>query len=851
MNRGRRTEDDADDAPAGGIPRVNSLGFVVLAVIAAAWIFGYFAAPLWLWTLAAAAVLVVCGANIGGWIAFGIVAAVLNVRALRRPLVSAPLLKLFRGVLPQISQTEREALDAGTVWWEGELFSGRPDWNKLHAYPAPQLTSEERAFVDGPLEELCAMLDDWRITYELCDLPPHVWQFIKDRGFLGMIIPKQYGGLGFSALAHSEVVTKLTSRSGTAAVSVMVPNSLGPAELLMHYGTEEQKSYYLPRLAKGAEIPCFALTNPEAGSDAGGIPDFGIVCRGEWRGEVDVLGIRLTWEKRYITLGPIATLLGLAFRLYDPQRLLGKEEDLGITLALIPTDTPGVHIGRRHLPLNAAFMNGPNWGRDVFIPMQYVIGGVDYVGQGWRMLMNCLAAGRSISLPANGVGVGKLCALTTGAYGRVRSQFNLSIGRFEGVEEVIARIGANVYLMEAARVMTAGAVDLGEKPAVVSAIVKYHLTERGRQVLNDAMDVHGGKGICMGPSNYLARFYQAIPISITVEGANILTRSLIIFGQGAIRAHPWAREEIEAAQEADRTRAIERFDRALFGHVGFVVTNACRNMWLGLTSARLVRAPGDTQTRRYYQHLTRMSSAFAFLGDMCMLSLGGSLKRRELISARLGDILSQMYLACAVLKRYRDDGSLHDDLPMLHWAVRDCLYRIQEAFFAIFGNLPNEGFATLLRWIIFPLGRIYRVPPDGIGREITRTLMTPGPARDRLGRGTFVPKNEHEPVGALEAALLAVVAAEPVEAKVHAAVRAGQIKERLPQLRLEAAVRSGVISAAELTLVERAAELRRRVIMVDDFPKDLGPSEIHQTTQPVSFESLRRAFENAPAEMAR
>lgn len=826
---------------------MGSSASIAGAAVIAAWALGYFSAPLWLWTVGAAVLLAVARAGTIAWVVFVLIAAILNLRPLRKVLLSAPLLGVFRGVLPQMSQTEREALDAGTVWWDGELFSGRPDWTKLHAYPAPRLTADEQAFVDGPVEDLCAMLDDWRITHELGDLPPHVWQFIKDRGFLGMIIPRQFGGLGFTALGHSEVVAKLTSRSGTAAVSVMVPNSLGPAELLMHYGTEAQKNHYLPRLAKGIEIPCFALTNPEAGSDASGIPDYGIVCRGEWQDERDVLGIRLTWEKRYITLGPIATLLGLAFRLYDPHHILGQDEDLGITLALIPTDTPGVHIGRRHLPLDAAFMNGPNWGRDVFIPMQYVIGGVEYAGQGWRMLMNCLAAGRSISLPANGVGVGKLCALTTGAYGRVRSQFNLSIGRFEGVEEVIARIGGNVYVMDAARVMTAGAVDLGEKPAVVSAIVKYHLTERGRQVLNDAMDVHGGKGICMGPNNYLARCYQAIPISITVEGANILTRSLIIFGQGAIRAHPWVREEIEAVQEPDRSRAVDRFDRALFGHAGFVVTNACRTLWLGLSSARLVRAPGDAHTRRYYQQLTRLSAAFAFLGDMCMLVLGGSLKRRELISARLGDILSQMYLVCAALKRYRDDGAPKDDLPMLHWAIRDCLYRSQEAFFAIFGNLPNEAVATLLRWIAFPLGRIYRVPPDDIGREITRTLTTPGPARDRLTRGAYVPKNEHEAVGALEAALSAVVAAEPVEAKVHAAVRSGQITERLPRRRLEAAVRGGVISEAELALVDRAAELRRRVIMVDDFPKDLGPSEIHQTTQAVSFESLRQAFDQASA----
>jgi acyl-CoA dehydrogenase len=846
--RCRRARDGsaaAQDAWQEDVPVVISVWSTLAVAVVAAWMLGYFAAPLWLWTLVAAALLAVAGAGPIAWSVFALAAALINIPPLRRALLAAPLLRVFRRVLPAISQTEREALDAGTVWWEGDLFSGRPDWHKFLGFPAPRLSAEEQAFVDGPVETLCRMVDDWQVTRELGDLPPNVWQYIKDEGFLGMIIPKAYGGKGFSALAHSEVVMKLTSRSSTAAVSVMVPNSLGPAELLLHYGTDAQKNHYLPRLAKGLEVPCFALTSPEAGSDAGGIPDYGIVCRGEWKGQTDVLGIRLTWEKRYITLGPIATLLGLAFRLYDPHRLLGPEQDRGITLALIPTDTPGVHIGRRHLPLDSAFMNGPNWGRDVFVPMDVVIGGVEQVGQGWRMLMNCLAAGRSISLPANGVGVGKLCALTVGAYGRVRSQFNLPIARFEGVQEAIARIGGNLYVMDAARVMTAGAVDLGEKPAVVSAIVKYHLTERGRRVINDAMDVHGGKGICLGPSNYLARAYQATPIPITVEGANILTRSMIIFGQGAIRGHPFVREEIEATQDAEPSRALARFDRAFFGHLGFVVTNVCRSLWLGLSEARFTRVPGDRSTRRYYQQLTRMSAGFAFVADMCMLMLGGSLKRRELLSARLGDILSQMYLACAALKRYHDAGSPADDLPMLHWGVRDALYRIQEAFFAVFCNLPSAGAAMVMRWIVFPLGRMFRVPPDSIGRDIARTLGTPGPARERLTRGAYIPSDETDPVGALEAALRAVIAAEPVEARIHAAARDGTLSSPWPQERIEASVASGLISADEARTLERAAQLRRRAIMVDDFPRDLGASELFQTTEPVSFEPLRRAFEAA------
>ena len=821
---------------------------IVLAMLVAIWVCAYHRYSALGWT---AVIAVGLGAftSVGGlphpvciastWIVFGIGAVLLNPSPLRRAVLSAPLLALFRKILPQVSQTEQEALDAGTVWWDGDLFSGNPDWNKLLAYPKPTLSAEERAFVDGPVEELCAMLDDWQITHELHDLPPPAWQYVKDQGFLGMIIPKQYGGKGFSALAHSEVVTKLTTRSGTAAVSVMVPNSLGPAELLMHYGTDAQKNHYLPRLAKGLEMPCFALTSPEAGSDAGGIPDFGIVCRGEWEGKPDVLGIRLTWEKRYITLGPIATLLGLAFRLYDPDHIIGAREDIGITLALIPTKTPGVHIGRRHLPLNAVFMNGPNWGKDVFIPMDYVIGGVDYAGQGWKMLMNCLAAGRSISLPANGTGIAKMCALTTGAYGRVRTQFKMSVGRFEGVEEAIARIGGHTYLMEAARVMTAGAVDLGEKPSVVSAIVKYHLTELGRQVMNDAMDVHGGKGICMGPNNYLARSYQSVPIAITVEGANILTRSMIIFGQGAIRGHPYVLKEIIATKEKNQAKALADFDAAFFGHVAFVVSNYARTLWLGITRGRFVGVPGDAHTRRYYQQLTRLSSAFALTSDAAMFVLGGSLKRRERLSARLGDVLSWLYLASCVLKRYEDSGRPADDLPLLHWAMQDALHKIQQAFYGLFENMPNRFVGITLRDLVFPLGREFDPPRDQLGQAVVRTLLEPNAARERLTAGVFIPKNEDEPVGTLEAALRAVIAAEAVETKLRAAVKAGTIASRFSEELAAQAVAKGVISSAEAATLERARTLRRKVIMVDDFPQDLGKSEIFQSTQAVTFEALR------------
>ena len=813
---------------------------VVCAVLA------YNRASAWWWSVSLAALLAclhaaafVTPATINAlWIAFVVVSALTLPTPLRRTLIGVPLLALFRKILPQVSQTEQEALDAGTVWWDGELFSGNPDWNKLLAYPKPTLTAEERAFIDGPVEELCAMLDDWQITNELHDLPPVAWQFIKDQGFLGMIIPKVFGGKGFSALAHSEVVMKLSTRSGTAAVSVMVPNSLGPAELLLHYGSDAQKNHYLPRLANGSEMPCFALTSPEAGSDAGAIPDFGVVCRGTWEG-AEVLGMRLTWEKRYITLGPVATLLGLAFRLYDPEHLLGARDDVGITLALIPTATPGVHIGRRHLPLNAVFMNGPNWGRDVFIPLDYIIGGAANAGQGWKMLMNCLAAGRSISLPANATGMAKLCALTSGAYGHVRTQFKMPVGRFEGVEEAIARIGGNAYLMDAARVMTAGAVDLGEKPSVISAIVKYHLTERARAVVNDAMDVHGGKGICMGPSNYLARAYQQIPIGITVEGANILTRSMIIFGQGAIRCHPWVLKEISATQEPDAARALRDFDIAFFGHAAFVVGNLVRVLVLGLTRACFIRVPGDAHTRRYYRQLTRFAAGFALLADAAMFVLGGSLKRRERLSARLGDILSQLYLASAVLKRYEDAGRPADDLPLLHWAMQDALLRLQEAFGGLFDNLPGRLIGFVMRQLIFCHGLEYKAPSDALGQQVVRTLMAPGPARQRLTAGTYISPSEHDAVGGLEAALVAVIAAEAVEAKMRAAQKAGVLQGKGTSL-TDSALRQGIISASDAQVLARAQQLRRRAIMVDDFPRDLGKTEIFQTTQAVSFEALGR-----------
>jgi acyl-CoA dehydrogenase len=537
-----------------------------------------------------------------------LVAASLNVPGFRRKLITGKLFSIFRKTMPTMSSTEEEALQAGTVWWDGELFSGNPDWKKLRSLPSPALTEREQAFINGPADELCRMLDDWQITEKLQDLPEEVWSFIKEKGFFGMIIPKKYGGLEFSTLAHSDVIMKLASRSVSAAVTVMVPNSLGPAELLLRYGTEKQKNHYLPRLASGEEIPCFALTGPQAGSDAASMPDTGVICRQDFNGQKDVLGILLNWDKRYITLGPIATVLGLAFKLYDPEHLLGNRENIGITLALIPTDTPGITIGSRHLPLDSAFLVGPNWGKDVFIPIEWIIGGPARAGEGWRMLMDCLAEGRSVSLPALSTGSGKLATRAVGGYSRIRKQFNMPIGRFEGVEEALARMGGYTYLIDSARLMTAMGVDLGEKPSVISAIAKYYLTEHSRKIINDAMDVQGGAAICLGPRNLLARIYQSTPIGITVEGANILTRSLIIFGQGAMRCHPFLLRELNAINNKDKKQGMMDFDKALIGHIGFIISNAVRSLLLGLTGSRIASVPGGPATKPYYRHLTRMSA---------------------------------------------------------------------------------------------------------------------------------------------------------------------------------------------------------------------------------------------------
>ncbi|MCW8331765.1 acyl-CoA dehydrogenase FadE [Photobacterium sp. SDRW27] len=752
------------------------------------------------------------------WLAFLLIAIPLNVISLRKNLLSKPALKAFKGVMPEMSRTEKEAIDAGTVWWEADLFRGAPDWNKLHDIPAPRLSAEEKAFLDGPVNEVCRMVNDFQVTHELADLPPEVWQYLKDHKFFAMIIKKKYGGLEFSAYAQSLVLQKLTGVSGVLSSTVGVPNSLGPGELLQHYGTQAQKDHYLPRLAEGKEIPCFALTSPEAGSDAGSIPDFGIVKKGMWQGE-EVLGMELTWNKRYITLAPIATVLGMAFKLFDPDHLLSDEEELGITCALIPTDTDGVDIGRRHFPLNVPFQNGPTQGEKVFVPIDFIIGGKEMAGQGWRMLVECLSVGRGITLPSNSTGGLKTAAMATGAYARIRRQFKLPIGKMEGIEEPLARIAGNAYVLDSASNLTVSGIDLGEKPSVISAIVKYHCTHRGQRSVIDAMDIVGGKGICMGPSNFLARGYQGAPIAVTVEGANILTRSMIIFGQGAIRCHPYVLEEMDAAYNDDAEKALNGFDNALFGHVGFVISNMVRSFWLGLTDGRGSSAPRKDPTVRYYQQLNRYSANLALLADISMAVLGGSLKRKERLSARLGDVLSQLYLSSATLKRYTDDGCKQEDLPLVHWGLQDSLYQTQEALDEFLRNFPNRPIAALLRTLVFPLGLGRVKPTDKLDHKVARIMQTPCETRSRIGRGQFLEACENNAVGMIELALKDILAAEPIYDRVCQA--AGK---KFPFMQLDQVAAAGLelnaINEDEAELLRRAEEGRLRTINVDDFDSE-------------------------------
>jgi acyl-CoA dehydrogenase len=747
------------------------------------------------------------------WVAYLLVFIPINVIPLRQKLISGLVFKLMKSALPPMSQTEREALEAGNTWWDAELFSGNPNWAILQNLPAAKFSKEEQAFIDGPVETLCAMLNDWDITHNRMDLPKEVWDYIKKQKFCGMMIPKKYGGLAFSESAHSEIVMKISSRSSTAAVTVMVPNSLGPAKLLLNYGTEEQKNHYLPRLANGEEIPAFALTGPHAGSDAGAMPDTGVVCYGKFNGKDKVLGIRLNWEKRYITLGPIATVLGLAFKLYDPDHLIGDKENIGITVALIPTNTPGISIGRRHFPLDSAFQNGPNWGKDVFIPMDWIIGGTAQVGNGWKMLMQCLTTGRAISLPALSVGAAKFTCRNTGAYARIRKQFNLPIGEFEGIEEVLARMAGETYIIDAARQVTNAALDQGEKPAVISAILKYELTERMRRVVNDGMDIQGGSGICLGPKNYLGRVYQVIPVSITVEGANILTRTMMIFGQGAIRCHPYIQQEMMAIAEGN----LLQFDKVFFQHIGFFAHNKAACLWLGLTNALFLATPGDKETKRYYRQISRLSVSFALLADYALLTLGGALKRKERLSGCFADALANLYLCSCVLKHYENQGKQKDDLPLLHWASQESIYRTQQALADILTKLPFRPVACLLQFLIFPLGKPNKPATDKLVHPCAALLLTDSSVRDRLTKGIYINNKPDDATGRIEVALKAVLAAAPVEAKIKLAQKQKLLAKGELSGVINDALTKNIISKEEADLLAKADKARLRAISVDDF----------------------------------
>jgi acyl-CoA dehydrogenase len=800
------------------------LSLMLLTLLIVALLCAFYGMSLPAWTAASGAVLVAFAATGSvtwptmalAFLVFLLVALPFNYRPWRKQFFSAPFLQQYLRMLPTLSATEEVALQAGTVGWEGELFAGNPDWKKLQDMPFLELSVEEQAFVDGPVEELCDMLNQWEITHRDADLSPATWEFLKRHRFFGMIIPKTYGGLGFSALAHRAVLQKISSVSAVAGSHVAVPNSLGPAELLLHYGTEEQKSYYLPRLARGEEIPCFGLTGPAAGSDATSIPDYGIVCKSEHKGET-VTGVRLNFDKRYITLAPVATLVGLAFRLYDPDGLLGGASDLGISIALVPRNTKGLEIGMRHLPLNVPFQNGPIRGKDVFVPLDALLGGVKMAGQGWRMLIEQLAVGRAITLPSSSTGGTKMAALATGAYARIRRQFNLPIGRFEGVEAGLARIAANTYATSALSRMTASAVDLGERPAVSSAIAKYHATEKGREVITDAMDIHGGKGIILGPKNYLGRGWQGMPVWITVEGANILTRSMMIFGQGAIRCHPYVLQEMAAARLPDAAERIDRFDRLMFAHIGFSIRNAVRSLALGLSFGKFAAVPRDRRTAKYYQKLSRYSASLAFVSDIAMLTLGSKLKHKEHLSARLGDVLSQLYICSAMLKRYEAIGRPAADQAILAWAFHDAIYKIQVALRLVVDNFPNPLIRSLLRLVVFPLGRRERAPGDRLTHKVAQLLLAPSDTRERLTHGVYKSARSGHPVGLMEQALPKVIAAEPLERKLLKALKAGEVEGITWAEQVRHAVAGNVLTAAEAAILAETRELVEEIIAVDEF----------------------------------
>ena len=767
----------------------------------------------------------------------------MSVTSLRRDYVTRPIFQWAKGAMPSLSPTERDAIEAGDVWWDAELFTGDPDWAVLLNTPPATLTPEEQAFLDGPVNDLCAMTNDWDVNWTLRDLPPEVWDYLKQKRFFGMIIPKKYGGLGFSNFAHSEIIRKLSSRSVVLGVTAMVPNSLGPGELMMQFGTKAQQDYWLPRLADGREIPAFGLTSPEAGSDAAAMIDHGVVIRGA-DGE---LAIKLNWHKRYITLGPVCTVLGLAFKLFDPDHLLGGQEEIGITCALVPTTTPGVEIGRRHLPSMQVFQNGPNQGRDVVIPMDHVIGGAARVGQGWKMLMTALAAGRGISLPSQSASAAAYCALTTGAYARVRSQFNVPIAKFEGIQERLARIAGNAYLLDAARRLTCAALDQGHHPSVISALMKQGATERMRVSVDDAMDVHAGKAVIDGPKNYMGSVYRSVPVGITVEGANILTRSLMIFGQGSIRSHPYLLKEILALGDANRERGLDAFDDQFWKHVAHTLRTAIRAAGRSWSGGLLSSVPAAGRATPFYAKLGQYSAAFALTSDVAFLTLGGALKRMELLSGRLGDILSELYFLSAALKRFEDEGRQDADFPLLDYVMKTGFKAIEQSFDETFANLPNRLAGLLLKAAILPIGVIARAPSDKTIRQCADLITEPCATRDRLVEGVYV-GGEGEALGGLIDAFDQVIATQPIHDRLR--------KQHIRNWR--DAEKRGLIDAREVEALKAAEQAIAEVIAVDDFaPEALtrhdAPSEAAtappQTAKPEpepEAEALERAFEPQP-----
>ena len=794
----------------------------------------FFRSCIWVWLLAA--IVRLAGVAIAGSISgdaltasvmvLGAQILLFGVPFIRRLLLSSIILKIFRKILPQVSQTEQEALDAGTVGWDAELFSGRPDWSKLNAIRPLTLTAEEQAFLDGPTNVVCSMIDDWDTRNNRADLSPEVWQYLKDHGFLGMLIAKAHGGLGFGAQAQSMIVSKIASRSVAAGITVMVPNSLGPGELLEKYGTHEQKEKYLGRLAKGLDVPCFALTGVHSGSDAGGMRDIGIVSKGMYQGK-EVLGVKLSFDKRYITLAPIATLVGLAFILKDPDNHLGRGDNIGITLALVPHDHPGVEIGRRHFPARQAFMNGPVRGKDVFVPMEFLIGGIDYAGQGWRMLMECLSTGRAISLPAIGTTSIKQALRVTSAYARVRRQFGIPVGIMEGVAEPLGEMVKRAYTYEASRRLTASMVDEGQRPAVISALLKYRTTEAMRDSVDESFDIHGGRAIQDGPGNYLFGGYMATPVAITVEGANILTRSLITFAQGALRAHPYLYAEIEAAQDKDRTRGIAAFDKAFCGHISFILRNMAGSFLHAITFGALASSPVDHEMSRWYRQLARYTQSFALVGDWTVAFLGGDLKRKQRLAGRMADILSDLYLLSATLKRYEDEGRIPEDRPVVDAAAKDLIFSIEQSFAKVFANFPNFWLRNLMRVLVFPLGRHARAASDRETYRLVRSVLRPGPLRDRLTIGTYVSMDPKDVTGVLEDAFIKVTKAEDVEAKFVKALKKRLIERRLDRDAITDAVDAGILTEAEAATLRLADQATDRAIRVDDFdPEELVPRQL-------------------------